>query len=33
VDANRRKFDCILLWSLDRFSREGMLQQLSTCGA
>jgi DNA invertase Pin-like site-specific DNA recombinase len=23
-DANRRKFDCVLFWALDRFSREGM---------
>jgi DNA invertase Pin-like site-specific DNA recombinase len=37
-DANRRKFDCVLFWALDRFSREGMvptilhLQRLSSCG-
>jgi DNA invertase Pin-like site-specific DNA recombinase len=23
-DAHRRKFDCVLVWSLDRFTREGM---------
>jgi DNA invertase Pin-like site-specific DNA recombinase len=37
-DASRRKFDCVLFWALDRFSREGMvptilhLQRLSACG-
>src|SRR6516165_8155897 len=37
-DAHKRKFDCVLFWSLDRFSREGMvptimhLQRLSACG-
>jgi DNA invertase Pin-like site-specific DNA recombinase len=37
-DAAKRKFDCILFWSLDRFSREGMaqtimhLQRLSSYG-
>ena len=37
-DAARRKFDCVLFWSLDRFSREGMaqtiihLQRLSSYG-
>jgi DNA invertase Pin-like site-specific DNA recombinase len=37
-DASRRKFDCVLFWSLDRFSREGMvptimhLQRLSSHG-
>jgi DNA invertase Pin-like site-specific DNA recombinase len=37
-DANRRKFDCVLFWALDRFSREGMvptilhLQRLAACG-
>jgi DNA invertase Pin-like site-specific DNA recombinase len=37
-DANRRKFDCVLFWALDRFSREGMvptimhLQRLSSYG-
>src|SRR5215475_1986990 len=24
-DASRRKFDCVLFWALDRFSREGMV--------
>ena len=24
-DAARRKFDCVLFWALDRFSREGMM--------
>ena len=38
-DAAKRKFDCVLFWALDRFSREGMvptimhLQRLSSCGA
>ena len=37
-DASRRKFDCVLFWALDRFSREGMvptilhLQRLSAYG-
>jgi DNA invertase Pin-like site-specific DNA recombinase len=37
-DASRRKFDLVLFWTLDRFSREGMvptvncLQRLSACG-
>jgi DNA invertase Pin-like site-specific DNA recombinase len=37
-DAAKRKFDCVLFWSLDRFSREGMaqtiihLQRLSSYG-
>ena len=37
-DAAKRKFDCVLFWALDRFSREGMaqtimhLQRLSSCG-
>jgi DNA invertase Pin-like site-specific DNA recombinase len=37
-DANRRNFDCVLFWALDRFSREGMvptimhLQRLSSFG-
>jgi DNA invertase Pin-like site-specific DNA recombinase len=37
-DAARRKFDCVLFWALDRFSREGMaqtiihLQRLSSYG-
>jgi len=24
-DASRRKFDCVVFWALDRFSREGMV--------
>lgn len=28
VDASRRKFDLVLFWSLDRFSREGVLGTL-----
>tara|TARA_B100002003_G_C13993613_1_gene479981 strand:- start:358 stop:879 length:522 start_codon:yes stop_codon:yes gene_type:complete len=28
-DAKRRKFSIILIWSLDRFSREGILNTLS----
>jgi DNA invertase Pin-like site-specific DNA recombinase len=37
-DAHKRRFDCVLFWSLDRFSREGMvptilhLQRLAACG-
>jgi len=37
-DASRRRFDLVVFWSLDRFSREGMvptimhLQRLSACG-
>src|SRR5262249_14938935 len=37
-DAGQRKFDLVLFWSLDRFSREGVketldhLQRLSCCG-
>src|SRR5262247_3314736 len=37
-DAHKRKLDCVLFWSLDRFSREGMvptilhLQRLASCG-
>jgi len=27
-DANRRKFDLVLFWALDRFSREGMVQTI-----
>jgi len=36
--ASRREFDCVLFWSLDRFSREGVyetlqhLQRLTSCG-
>ena len=38
ADASKRKFDCVLFWSLDRFSREGMvptimhLQRLNSFG-
>ena len=38
VDASRRRFDLVLFWSLDRFSREGVtetlnhLQRLSASG-
>jgi DNA invertase Pin-like site-specific DNA recombinase len=28
ADASRRKFDLVLFWSLDRFSREGVLETL-----
>jgi hypothetical protein len=28
-DAAKRKFDCVLFWALDRFSREGMTQTIS----
>jgi DNA invertase Pin-like site-specific DNA recombinase len=37
-DAHKRKFDCVLFWALDRFTREGMvptilhLQRLNACG-
>ena len=37
-DAARRRFDLVLFWSLDRFTREGVLetlnhlQRLSACG-
>jgi DNA invertase Pin-like site-specific DNA recombinase len=37
-DANRRKFDLVLFWSLDRLSREGVLEtlqhlnRLTACG-
>jgi DNA invertase Pin-like site-specific DNA recombinase len=27
-DAAKRKFDCLLFWALDRFSREGMAQTI-----
>src|SRR6266550_2596077 len=27
-DAAQRKFDCVLFWALDRFSREGMAQTI-----
>src|SRR6266853_5749849 len=38
ADASRRKFDLLLFWSLDRLSREGVLEtlqhlnRLTTCG-
>ena len=38
ADARRRRFQCVLVWALDRLSREGALailslvQKLSTCG-
>ena len=28
-DAAKRKFDCVLSWALDRFSREGMAQTIA----
>ena len=28
ADAAKRKFDCVLFWALDRFSREGMAQTI-----
>jgi DNA invertase Pin-like site-specific DNA recombinase len=28
-DASKRKFDLVLFWSLDRFSREGVLETLN----
>jgi DNA invertase Pin-like site-specific DNA recombinase len=37
-DGARHRFDCVLFWALDRFSREGMmatvqhLQRLDVCG-
>ena len=37
-DAHKRKFDCVLFWALDRFTREGMvptimhLQRLASHG-
>ena len=37
-DAHKRRFDCVLFWALDRFTREGMtatigyLQRLAGCG-
>lgn len=27
-DAAKRRFDCVLFWALDRFSREGMTQTI-----
>jgi DNA invertase Pin-like site-specific DNA recombinase len=38
ADARRRRFQCVLVWALDRVSREGALailslvQKLSACG-
>src|SRR5437879_3657481 len=38
ADANRRKFDLVVFWSLDRLSREGVLEtlqhlnRLTACG-
>jgi DNA invertase Pin-like site-specific DNA recombinase len=38
ADVHKRKFDTVLVWALDRFSREGMhptivhLQRLTSCG-
>ena len=38
ADARRRRFQCVLVWALDRMSREGALailslvQKLSACG-
>jgi len=37
-DAHKREFDCVLVWALDRLTREGMvktimyLQRLADCG-
>ena len=37
-DAHKREFDCVLVWALDRLTREGMvktvmyLQRLASCG-
>jgi DNA invertase Pin-like site-specific DNA recombinase len=31
--AARREFDLLLVWSLDRFSREGMAATVGTCSA
>jgi DNA invertase Pin-like site-specific DNA recombinase len=28
-DAHRRKFDCVLFWALDRFTREGMIPTIA----
>jgi Resolvase, N terminal domain len=30
-DAAKRKFDLVLFWALDRFSREGMAQTIAPC--
>lgn len=38
ADASKRRFDCLLFWSLDRLSREGVLEtlqhlnRLTACG-
>ena len=32
-DAAKRKFDCVLFWALDRFSREGMAQTIAIYNA
>ena len=38
LDASQRKFDLLVFWSLDRFSREGLattitcLERLNSCG-
>lgn len=29
TDAHQRKFDLVLFWSLDRFSREGVRQTIN----
>ena len=31
--ASRREFDTVLVWSLDRFSREGIGKTSITCAA
>src|ERR1700750_220536 len=28
-DAHRRRFDCVLFWALDRFTREGMIPTIN----
>ena len=28
-DAHKRKFDCVLFWALDRFTREGMIPTIA----
>jgi DNA invertase Pin-like site-specific DNA recombinase len=32
ASASRREFDCVLFWSLDRFSREGVYETLQHLG-
>jgi hypothetical protein len=32
-DAHKRRFDCVLFWGLDRFTREGMAATVCTCSA